>query len=84
MTRILAALCAFSLTACSPVQKTDARTNYQKSVEDYGACLDANPNNPRACEDKRVAMEAAYHDMAAGVTHDDIHTKNAIEPGRRF
>jgi hypothetical protein len=32
-------LCAFTLAGCGIAAKVDARTNYQKSVEDYRACL---------------------------------------------
>jgi hypothetical protein len=34
-----------ALGGCGIVAKIDARTEYQKSVADYRACLDANPND---------------------------------------
>jgi hypothetical protein len=85
VTRILVALCALTLAGCGIAAKVDARTNYQKSVEDYRACLDANANNLRACDGKRLAMEAeerAYNNMSAGITDHGNSTSNIIVQGR--
>jgi hypothetical protein len=57
MTRTFAMLCALMLAGCGIVEKIDARTQYQKSVADYRACLDANPSDPHACDGKRLSME---------------------------
>jgi hypothetical protein len=53
----LVVACALALAGCGEVAKVDARTEYQKSVADYRACLDANPKDVHACDDKRLAME---------------------------
>jgi hypothetical protein len=44
-----------------------ARVNYEKSVEDYRACLAANSSNVKACEAQRVMMETderAFNNMS--------------------
>lgn len=57
MKLILVAACAFALAGCGGVTaKIDARAEYQKSVADYRACVDANPNDIHACDAKRLAM----------------------------
>ena len=43
-------LFAVSLSGCGVAAKIDARSHYQDSLADYRACLDANGNNPQACE----------------------------------
>ena len=43
MKRILVALCTLALAGCGIVAKIDPRTEYQKTVADYRACLDAHP-----------------------------------------
>ena len=56
--RILVALCTLALAGC------------QKTVADYRACLDAHPWELKACDGKRLAMEAeerAYNNLSAGV-----------------
>jgi uncharacterized protein YceK len=58
MKPLLFAIC-LALGGCGIVAKIDARTEYQKSVADYRACLDANPNDIHACDAKRLAMEVA-------------------------
>jgi hypothetical protein len=85
MTRIFVALCALGLAGCGIAAKVGARANYQKSVEDYRACLDANANNLRACDGKRLAMEAeerVYNNMSAGVTQGGNSTANVIVQSR--
>jgi uncharacterized protein YceK len=70
MKRILVALCTLALVGCGIVAKIDARTEYQKTVADYRACLDAHPWELKACDGKRLAMEAeerAYNNLSAGV-----------------
>jgi len=69
MTRTLAVFCALMLAGCDVVAKIDARTKYQHAVADYRACLDANPPDLRACDGKRLSMEAeerAYNNLSAG------------------
>ena len=64
-------LCTLMLGGCSIAAKIDARTEYQKSVADYRACLDAHPWELKACDGKRLAMEAeerAYNNLSAGTT----------------
>ena len=70
MKRILVALCTLALAGSGIVAKIDARTEYQKTVADYRACLDAHPWELKACDGKRLAMEAeerAYNNLSAGV-----------------
>ncbi len=72
-------LCSLALAGCGIAAKIDARTEYQKSVADYRTCLDANPNDVKACEGKRLAMEAeerAYNNLSAGVTERGNTTAN--------
>ena len=67
MKRILVALCTLALAGCGIVPKID---EYQKTVADYRACLDAHPWELKACDGKRLAMEAeerAYNNLSAGV-----------------
>jgi hypothetical protein len=69
MRRAGVVLCALLLGGCGIAAKIDARTEYQKSVADYRACLDAHPWELKACDGKRLAMEVgerAYNDLAAG------------------
>jgi hypothetical protein len=64
---------SFALAGCGEVAKVDARTEYQKSVADYHACLDANPKDVHACDDKRLAMEVeerAANNLSAGGAQD--------------
>ena len=66
----LAVLCTLALGGCGIAAKVDARTQYQKSVAEYSDCVNANPNDPKACDGKRLAMEAderAYNNLSAGV-----------------
>jgi hypothetical protein len=58
MKPLLVAIC-LALGGCGIAAKIDARTEYQKSIADYRACLDANPNDAHACDAKRLAMEVA-------------------------
>jgi len=58
MTRTLAVLCALMLAGCGIVEQIDARIQYQHAVAAYHACLDANPPDLRACDGKRLSMEA--------------------------
>jgi hypothetical protein len=65
--RILAAIIALPLAACGISSQVDARSEYQKSTENYQQCLAANPGAPQQCEALRLAMEAdgrKYHDAA--------------------
>jgi hypothetical protein len=58
MRRAGVVLGALMLGGRSIAAKIDARTEYQKSVADYRACLDAHPWELKACDGKRLAMEA--------------------------
>lgn len=65
--------------------KVDARSNYQQSLADYKACLNANPSAPQACEGKRLIMEAderAFNNMSAGIQQGGNTTRNVIVQGR--
>jgi hypothetical protein len=67
------------------VAKADAHQNYQQSLADYHACLDANPTNAQACQGKRPAMEAderAFNDISASVQPGRNATRNIIFRGR--
>jgi hypothetical protein len=69
MRRAGVVLGALILGGCSIAAKTDARTEYQKSAADYRACLDAHPWELKACDGKRLAMEAeerAYNNPSVG------------------
>ncbi len=80
MKQVLVLACALALAGCGGVAaKIDARNEYQKTVADYRACLDANPTDVHACDGKRLSMEAqerAYNDLAAGVTEHGNATAN--------
>ena len=56
MRRAGVVLCALMLGGCSIAAKIDARTEYQKTVADYRACLDAHPWELKACDGKRLGM----------------------------
>jgi hypothetical protein len=65
----LVVLGAFALAGCGIAARVDARAEYQKSVADYRACLDAHPWELKACDGNRLAMEAeerAYNNLSAG------------------
>jgi hypothetical protein len=75
----LALVLAIALAGCGVAAKSEARNEYQKSVADYRACLDANPNDLKACDDKRLAMEVeerASNNLAAGVSEHGNTTAN--------
>ncbi len=55
-------LCALALVGCGIVETIDARAEYQKSLDGYRACLEANGDNIQACEVKRVWMEVNERD----------------------
>ena len=69
MRRAGVVLGALMLGGCSIAATIDARTEYQKSVADYRACLDAHPWELKACDGKRLTMEAeerAYNNPSVG------------------
>ena len=69
MRRAGVVLGALMLGGCSIAARIDARTEYQKSVADYRACLDAHPWELKTCDGKRLAMEAedrAYNNQFVG------------------
>ena len=79
------AACLLALAGCGlsaridSSAKIDSRTAYQKSIDDYNACANANPTNLPACEDKRLAMEAAERELnniSAGPAPDANRTGN--------
>jgi hypothetical protein len=47
-----------SLSGCGISARTEARNEYQVSVERYKECLVANQSRPQQCEGLRLAMEA--------------------------
>jgi hypothetical protein len=54
------AVCVLGVGGCGTPAKVDAgqvRLDYQSSVADYRKCLAAFPNNPKACEAKRLIVE---------------------------
>jgi hypothetical protein len=75
MRLMLVMACALALSGCAGFE---AWSGYQKSLADYSACLRANPNDVRACDDKRLAMRAnerAYNKLFA-----DISEPNSPSP----
>jgi hypothetical protein len=57
--------CLLALGGCGLSAKIDSRTAYQKAIDAYNACANANPTNLQACEDKRRAMGADERDFNA-------------------
>jgi hypothetical protein len=54
------AVCVLGVGGCGTAAKVDAGQvglDYQSSVADYRKCLAAFPNNPKACEAKRLIVE---------------------------
>jgi len=52
--------CVLGVGGCGTAVKVDAgqvRLDYQSSVADYRKCLAGFPNNPKACEAKRLIVE---------------------------
>ena len=52
--------CVLGAGGCGTAAKGDAgqvRLDYQSSVADYRQCLAGFPNNPKACEAKRLIVE---------------------------
>ncbi|MFZ0112087.1 MAG: hypothetical protein WAL01_21690, partial [Pseudolabrys sp.] len=52
--------CVLGVGGCGTAAKVDAgqvRLDYQSSVADYRKCLAGFPNNPKACEAKRLIVE---------------------------
>ena len=85
MKLLLVAPICLALAGCGEVAKVDARTEYQKSVADYRVCLDANPKDAHACDDKRLAMEVeeyASNNLSAGVSEHGNTTTNINVQGR--
>jgi hypothetical protein len=81
----LIVFCTLGVAVCGVVAKVDARTHYQQSLADYRACLDANPNDPKACESKRLIMEVderAYNNMSAGIVAGGTTSSNVNVQGR--
>lgn len=79
----LFSLC-ISLAGCGVAAKVDARQNYQHSLADYRECLAANSANVKACEGKRLIMEAderAFNNMAASIQGGNS-TNNVIVQSR--
>jgi hypothetical protein len=54
------ACCVLGVGGCGTAVKLDAgqvALDYQSSVADYRKCLAAFPNNPKACEGRRLIVE---------------------------
>jgi hypothetical protein len=52
--------CVLGVGGCGTAVKVDAgqvRLDYQSSVADYRKCLAGFPNNPKACEGRRLIVE---------------------------
>jgi hypothetical protein len=73
MTRIFVVVWALTLTGCGAAkidERADARAEYQKSLDEYQACVDSNLKNLEKCEQNRVLMETnrrTYNNIAAGI-----------------
>jgi hypothetical protein len=86
MTRMLVALCALTVAGCGGAAKIDPRAEYQKSLDDYQACINSNLKNLQICEAKRVAMETnerAHHSTTTGTpqrgnTKDDAVSQHNV------
>lgn len=71
--------CLLTLAGCGLSAKIDSRAAYQKSIDEYNVCANANPNNLQACEAKRLAMgadEREFDNMSAAVPPDANTTGN--------
>jgi hypothetical protein len=72
MTRIFFVVWALALTGCGAAkidEHADARAEYQKSLDEYQACIDSNLKNLEKCEQTRVLMETngrTYNNNPAG------------------
>jgi|SRR6516165_1269320 hypothetical protein len=72
MTRIFVVVWALALTGCGAAkidERADARAEYQKSLDEYQACIDSNLKNLEKCEQNRVLMETngrTYNNIPAG------------------
>jgi hypothetical protein len=61
--------CVLGAGGCGTAAKVDAGQvglDYQSSVADYRKCLAAFPNNPKACEAKRLIVETNEHRIQQG------------------
>jgi hypothetical protein len=61
--------CVLGVGGCGTAAKVDAgqvRLDYQSSVADYRQCLAGFPNNPKACEAKRLIVETNGKTNLAG------------------
>ena len=73
MTRIFVVVWALTLTGCGAAkidERVDARAEYQKSLDEYQACIESNLKNLEKCEQNRVLMETnrrTYNNIAAGI-----------------
>jgi hypothetical protein len=73
MTRIFVVVCALALAGCGAAKvdaRADARAEYEKSLDDYQACINSNLTNLQKCEESRVLMETngrTYNNIVAGI-----------------
>jgi hypothetical protein len=73
MRQILVMVCALALAGCGAAKvdaRTDARAEYQKSLDDYQACINSNLQNLQKCEETRALMETngrTYSNVVAGI-----------------
>ena len=66
--------CVLGVGGCGTAAKLDAGQvglDYQSSVADYRKCLAAFPNNPKACEGRRLIVETNEH-------HIQQHDRQAV------
>jgi len=78
MTRAFVVLSALAVAGCVTTDTTDTTgttakvdmpSELQKSIAEYRACVDANGRRAKACEARRLAMEAeerAYFNRSSG------------------
>jgi len=75
MTRTFVVLSALAVAGCvttdttGTTAKVDMPSELQKSIAEYRACVDANGRRAKACEARRLAMEAeerAYFNRSSG------------------
>jgi hypothetical protein len=80
MMRIFVVVCALALAGCGAAKvdpRVDARAEYQKSLDEYQACINMSFKNVQKCEGKRVLMESnwrTYNNVAAGIKQNTTNT----------
>ena len=65
------AVCVLGVGGCGTAAKVDAGQvglDYQSSVADYRKCLAGFPNNPKACEGRRLIVETNVRQAVSETT----------------